>query len=86
MAAVKREGQIGVQTFGEHNHGGVGAAEREVAIGSHQLGDPVPIIGLWSFDRELRQTREKLRLDRRAKARRDEVRRFGNNQYRAMPG
>jgi len=45
VTAVQRRNLVDLQAFGSRDHGSVDAAEREVAVGAHELGDPQPFVG-----------------------------------------
>ena len=46
MTPIQGDDQIGLQTFGQSDYRGVGAAERKVSILIDEIGDPRPV--LWS--------------------------------------
>src|SRR5438046_663328 len=54
MPPVEGDDQIRVQTFGQSDHRGIRATEREVSVSSNKLSDARPVLRGWSLDDELR--------------------------------
>lgn len=82
VPAVEGNNEVGLEPLGEHHDRGVGAAEREIAVRSHQLRHPRPILAVRRLHLEVGHAGQKIGFDRWTEARRHKVGRLGNHHSR----
>ena len=80
VAMVERDDDAGADSLGKSDHAGVGAAQREVCVGFHELGDSNKILGGWAFDVENAEAAQESRLGSSAQAPTDEVGCFSDSE------
>ena len=81
-APVEGDDNVCLQALGQRDDRGIGAAQREVCVLLHQVGDSEPVVRLWPFDLEVVHAPQESRLGSWTAAQIHKVRCLSNDHRR----